>query len=279
MTDRSGPWVEVGDRVFARRYRFADQQIGIILGGSDVLVVDTRITHRQGQEIVDDLRELTRHPVTLVVNTHWHHDHTFGNHVFRPVTIWGHERCPPRMLELGEEMRARIAEGIPEIAADVAEVVIDPPDRTFAEHARLEVGDRVVELRYLGRGHTDGDIVVEVPDAGVMFAGDLLESGATPFFGDGYPLDWPETAARLVERITGPVVPGHGAVEDRAFAERQQEAFLEIARLGREVHAGRLSLEDAIEQSPFDAETSREPIERTLAQLRGELDGAARPAS
>jgi len=279
VTDRSGPWVEVGDRVFARRYRFADQQIGVILGGSDVLLVDTRITHRQGQEIVDDLRELTRDPVTLVVNTHWHHDHTFGNHVFRPVTIWGHERCPPRMLELGEQMRARIAEGIPDLAADVAEVLIDPPDRTFAEHARLEVGDRVVELRYLGRGHTDGDIVVEVPDAGVLFAGDLLESGATPFFGDGYPLDWPETAARLVERITGPVIPGHGAVEDRAFAERQQEAFLEIARLGREVHAARLSLEDAIEQSPFDAETSREPIERTLAQLRGELDGAARPAS
>ena len=279
MTDRSGPWVEVGDRVFARRYRVADQQIGVILGGSDVLLVDTRITHRQGQEIVDDLRELTRDPVTLVVNTHWHHDHTFGNHVFRPVTIWGHERCPPRMLERGEQMRARIAEGIPDLAADVAEVLIDPPDRTFAEHARLEVGDRVVELRYLGRGHTDGDIVVEVPDAGVLFAGDLLESGATPFFGDGYPLDWPETAARLVERITGPVIPGHGAVEDRAFAERQQEAFLEIARLGREVHAARLSLEDAIEQSPFDAETSREPIERTLAQLRGELDGAARPAS
>jgi len=272
VTERSGPWVEIGDRVFTRRYAFADQQIGVVLGGSDVLLVDTRITHRQGREIADDLRELTRDPVTIVVNTHWHHDHTFGNHTFRPVTIWGHERCPPRMLELGERMRASVAESLPDLAADVAEVIIDPPDRTFGEHARVEVGDRMIELRYLGRGHTDSDIVVEVPDAGVVFAGDLLESGATPYFGDGYPLDWPETVSRLAERITGPVVPGHGAVEDRAFAEGQLAAFLEVARLGREVHAGRVTLDDAIAQSPFGADTSREPLERALAQLRGELD-------
>src|ERR1041385_3203884 len=91
---RSGPWIEVGDRVFARRYRFFDQEIGVVLGRGEALVIDTRLTHRQAREILDDIRsELTRDPVTVVVDTHWHHDHTFGNHVFRPATIWGHERC------------------------------------------------------------------------------------------------------------------------------------------------------------------------------------------
>lgn len=272
MTDRSGPWVEIGDRVFTRRYRFFDQQIGVVLGDGEVLVIDTRLTHRQARELVEDLRELTSQPVSVVVDTHWHHDHTFGNHVFRPAPIWGHERCGPRMLELGERMRADVVERMPDLAAEVAEVVIDPPDHAFVETARLLVGGRSVWLRHIGRGHTDSDIVVEVPDAGVLFAGDLLEAGATPFFGDGYPLDWPETVSRLADLVRGPVVPGHGEVGDRRFVESQLAAFLEVARLGREVHAGRLPLDDAIAASPFSPATSREPLERTLAQLRGELD-------
>ncbi len=272
MAARSGPWIELGDRVFTRRYVELDQQIGVVLGLGEALVVDTRLTYRQAHEVLDDLRELTLDAIGIVVNTHWHHDHTFGNHVFRPATIWGQERCGPRMLEHGEEQRTRLTEAYPERAAEFAEIVIDPPDRSFSEAATIKVGGRRIELHYLGRGHTDTDIVVVVPDAAVVFAGDLLEAGATPYFGDGYPLDWPETASRLVELVRGPVVPGHGEVGDAAFAEDQLAAFLEIARLGREVHAGRMSLEDAIALSPFSRETSREPLERTLAQLRGELD-------
>jgi glyoxylase-like metal-dependent hydrolase (beta-lactamase superfamily II) len=263
--------MELGDRVFARRYRFFDQQIGLVLGDDEALVVDTRLTHRQAREILDDVRELTPLPVRTVVDTHWHHDHSFGNHAFRPATIWGHERCGPRMLEHADRLRAQVTESIPDLAADIAEVVIDPPDRAFAETARVTVGGRSIWLRHLGRGHTDSDIVVEVPDAGVLFAGDLLEAGATPYFGDGYPLDWPETVSRLADLVRGPVVPGHGAVGDRTFVEDQLAGFLEIARLGREVHAGRQRLEEAIAASPFNPETSREPLERALSQLRGEL--------
>jgi glyoxylase-like metal-dependent hydrolase (beta-lactamase superfamily II) len=272
MADRSGPWIELGDRVYTRRYRFFNQQIGVVLGDGEALVIDTRLTHRQAREILDDLRDLTSDPVTLVVDTHWHHDHAFGNHVFRPATIWGHERCGPRLLEFGEAMRTEGIARMPDLADDLAEVVLDPPDRSFAETVRILVGGRAVWLRYLGRGHTDTDIVVEVPDAGVLFAGDLVEAGATPFFGDGYPLDWPETVSRLADLVRGPVVPGHGEVGDRRFVESQLAAFLEIARLGREVQAGRTTLEEAIAASPFSDETSREPLERTMAQLRGELD-------
>ena len=73
---------------------------------------------------------------------------------------------------------------MPEMAADLAEVVLDPPDRTFAETAYVDVGDRRVELRHIGLGHTDHDIVIKVPDAAVTFAGDLIENGAVPAFGD-----------------------------------------------------------------------------------------------
>src|SRR5690348_11089493 len=114
MADRAGPWIEIADRVCTRRYRFFDQEIGVVLGDGEALVIDTRLTHRQGREILDDLRELTRDPVTVVVDTHWHGDHTFGNHVFRPATIWGHERCGPRMVEFGDASRIEAARDMPQ---------------------------------------------------------------------------------------------------------------------------------------------------------------------
>jgi glyoxylase-like metal-dependent hydrolase (beta-lactamase superfamily II) len=271
-----GVWVEIGDRVFVRRYAFYDQNIGVILGGpGDVLLIDTRSTHVQAREVVADLRELTKSPVSVVVDTHGHFDHAFGNHVFRPAPIWGHERCVTFMERTAEVRRAKIAADEPDLAADLAEVVVDPPDRTFAETAYLDLGDRRVELRYLGRGHTDHDIVISVPDTGVVFAGDLVENGAVPFFGDGYPLDWPETASRLAELQFTVVVPGHGDHAGPAFADSQAASLARLAELARGVHRGELVLDNAMAETPFPAyppEHVRRPLERALAQLRGELD-------
>ena len=106
--DASVPaWTEIGDRVFVRRYAFYDQNIGVVLGDGAALVIDTRSTHVQAREILADLRELTADPVTVVVNTHGHFDHAFGNHVFRPATIWGHVGCPPFMVRTGRASAGR----------------------------------------------------------------------------------------------------------------------------------------------------------------------------
>lgn len=264
-------WHEVGDRVFTRHFDFFDQQIGVVLGGRDVLVVDTRSTPAQAREILADLRELTRDPVSVVVNTHWHFDHTFGNSVLRPAAIWGHVHAAAQLRREGEAARREVAEGAPTLAADLAEVVIDPPEHTFDERATIRLGDRVVELSYHGRAHTDGDIAVLVPDAGVLFAGDLIEEGSPPSFGDSFPLDWPATLERLLPLATGAVVPGHGAISDRAFVAEQLRAFRGIVDLARQVHEGALSIEAAIAASPFGPRTPRDAFERALAQLRGEL--------
>jgi glyoxylase-like metal-dependent hydrolase (beta-lactamase superfamily II) len=267
-------WVEVGDRVFVRRYALLDQNIGVVLGEEGALVVDTRATHEHADELLADLRRLTPLPARVAVNTHGHWDHCFGNARFRPAPIWGHVRCAEMMRLTGENQRARISEASAELAVGLAEVVIDPPDQTFEDTATVEIepGGRSVELRYLGRGHTDNDIVVLVPDADVLFAGDLLENNATPFFGDGYPLDWPATAEALVDLVTGAVVPGHGGVGDRAFAIRQMTEFRTVAELAKLVHRGVIGIDDAVLRTPYPADTALEPLTRTLAQLRGELD-------
>jgi glyoxylase-like metal-dependent hydrolase (beta-lactamase superfamily II) len=266
-----GTLTEIGDRVFSLRYRFYDQQIGVVLGDEGALVVDTRTTHGQAQEILDDLGRLTPMPVRAVVNSHFHYDHTFGNHVFRPASIWGHERCADRLALTGEDARARMIVEEPELADDLRGVVIDPPDRTFDERAVIDAIGRDVELRYLGRGHTDNDIVVLVPGVDVLFAGDLLENGATPYFGDGFPIDWPETADALVALVDGAVVPGHGDVADRSFAERQATEFHELASLARRVRAGEIGFDDALGASPYPPRATREPLARALAQLAGKL--------
>jgi glyoxylase-like metal-dependent hydrolase (beta-lactamase superfamily II) len=267
-------WVEIGDRVFVRRYEFYDQNIGVVLGDGETLLIDTRSTHVQAREILADLRMLTGDPVTLVVDTHGHFDHAFGNHVFRPATIWGQAGCPPFMTATGETRRARVARDEPSLAADLEEVVIDPPDQVFETAATIHVGDRPVELRFLGRGHTDHDAVISVPDTDVVFAGDLIEGGNVPFFGDAYPLDWPATADALAALVTGIVVPGHGDHAGRSFAVEQATAIAAVPELARRIEAGELALEDAIALTPFPAfppEDIRAPLKRALAQLRGEL--------
>ncbi|HET7677273.1 MAG TPA: MBL fold metallo-hydrolase, partial [Candidatus Limnocylindrales bacterium] len=141
-------WREVGAGVFVRRYQFFDQDIVAVVGDGELLVVDTRTTYRQAEELQADLRTLLPARWTTIVNTHEHYDHTFGNGRFRGCAIWGHERCAARMRERGEAARRRVAGQIPELAGELAEVEIVPPDHTFAEAAQIHVGGRRVELSY-----------------------------------------------------------------------------------------------------------------------------------
>jgi glyoxylase-like metal-dependent hydrolase (beta-lactamase superfamily II) len=274
MTRMAGTWTEIADRVVVGRYRFLDQDIVAVLGHDAALVVDTRTTPRQARELLDDLRDLGSPRVGIVVNTHGHYDHAFGNAVFRPAVIWGHDRCATMIRETGDRQRTETAAATPGLANDLAEVVLDPPDRTFAREAVIDLDGRPIELAYLGRGHTDNDIVIRIPDADVVCAGDLLENGAPPYFGDGFPLDWPATVETLAG-LVGPgtmVVPGHGDPGGQAFVADSLAALEAIVALGRRVHAGELTLEDAMEVAPYPAAAAREPLARTLAQLRGELD-------
>jgi glyoxylase-like metal-dependent hydrolase (beta-lactamase superfamily II) len=179
------------------------------------------------------------------------------------------------MERTGEQRKAAIGREEPDLAAELGEVVIDPPDRTFAGATTIEVGGRQLELEYVGRGHTDHDILITVPGADVLFAGDLVEQGNVPFFGDGYPLDWVATARAVAERVTGTIVPGHGNHAGRAFAEDQAASMERLVALARDVQAGTATLDDAIAAHPFPElppDHARSAFERTLTQLRGDLD-------
>ena len=134
-------------------------------------IVDTRISHRQADEILADLRELTPLPVRAVVNTHGHNDHAFGNHRFRPAPIWGHDalraRWSGRPASASGRRSRRRCRSSP--TSSPRSSSIRPTGRSTARRpCRSTPAGGSVELRYLGRGHTDNDIVVLVPDADVL---------------------------------------------------------------------------------------------------------------
>jgi glyoxylase-like metal-dependent hydrolase (beta-lactamase superfamily II) len=271
VPEQAAFWREIADRVFVHRYPDLDLNVGVVLGDGGCLVVDTRSTDAEGAELAAAVRTLTAAPWT-VVDTHAHYDHCFGNAAFRPAPIWGHARCAANLVEYGETQRTVVAAGyrragMAELAEQVEAATIDPPDRTFTDTAAPDIG-RAVTLRHLGRGHTDNDIVIEVPDSGVVFAGDLIEEGAPPACADAFPLDWPDTLAALEALVTGAVVPGHGEVVDAGFVAAQRAELATVAQLTRAAFAEGRPAADV--QLPWDEQYARPAVDRAYRQLRGE---------
>jgi glyoxylase-like metal-dependent hydrolase (beta-lactamase superfamily II) len=265
-------WAEVADRVLVRRHVSLDLNVTLVVGEDACLVVDTRGNEVDGRELAAAVRGVTPHPWVLV-NTHFHYDHAFGNAAFAPATIWGHRACAEYLGgPLGVQMRERIAgkyraAGHADEAELVAAAALVPPDRTVDTSAELLVGGRPVHLRHPGRGHTDSDLVVLLPDAGVLLAGDLVEEGAPPQFGDGFPLDWPATMDAILELVGGPVVPGHGAVVDRDFVAGQRAELARLAEVARAGHAEGRPAEDIARDLPYFGDFAVQAVERAYLQL------------
>jgi glyoxylase-like metal-dependent hydrolase (beta-lactamase superfamily II) len=259
---RPGGWQEVGDRVYRRRYASLDLNVGAVVGDDEVLVVDTRSHAAEAARLLADLRALTPLPCRQVVNTHAHFDHCFGNASLRPAAIWGHERCAAHLRTRAAQERAHLLRWLPEAAGELEGLELDPPDRTVGDAgAGLGVGGRRVELRFLGRGHTDHDLVVVVPDAGVVLCGDLVEESGPPVYGtDAFPLQWPATLDRLLALAPPTVVPGHGDVVDHGFVAGQRDQLAAMAALCRRVAAGELPLDSAVRAAPFPEETARQAL-------------------
>jgi glyoxylase-like metal-dependent hydrolase (beta-lactamase superfamily II) len=265
-------WTEVGAGVHVRRHASMDLNVGLVVGAGACLVVDTRESEARARDLVQAVRTVTPHP-WVVVNTHHHFDHSFGNAALRPARIWGHRRCAEAMLERGEQTRRMVADRAREAGDEAAAAAyeqsrIDPPDELVDDVVTLTVGGRPVQLRHLGRGHTDNDLVVVVPDADLLLAGDLVEEGAPPQFSSAYPLDWPATLDALLELITGPVVPGHGAVVDRPYVEGQRDELARLADLARTGYAEGRPAADLARDLPYLGEFAEQAAERAYDQLR-----------
>jgi glyoxylase-like metal-dependent hydrolase (beta-lactamase superfamily II) len=274
-------WQEVGDGCFRRRYQRFDLNIGVVRGSDALLVFDSRSNLREADELLDELSVFGL-PVRWVINSHWHFDHVFGNqrfversHEAVPATgaavcadleLWGHADLPTALLDDVDSMRAVLREFYGDEQGDeFDQVVLTPPSNLVIDRHMIDLGDRGVELAHLGRGHTGNDLVAIMADAGVVFAGDLIEESQPPVYGDdSHPLDWPATVRALVDTGAGIFVPGHGDVMLSAAAATQADELAAVAALIRELHAAGVSsthaLSEAAHQWPFPTEALTDAV-------------------
>ena len=272
-------FTEVAAEVYVLRYPVLDVNTSLIVGGEIAAVVDTLATDAQASELLAAVRTITPLPL-VIVNTHAHFDHCYGNRVIAAgspgTSIWAHQFAASALREHGPRLqRAWYEEWVelqPALAEELAAVDLLPPDRTVTAESTMDLGGRVIELRHFGRGHTDGDLVVVVPDAATLLAGDLVEQGAPPSFGDAYPIDWPETVAELLRRVpVTTVVPGHGAPVDVDFVRAQHDELTTLAWLIREGHADGATVDAVVAKAPFGPEAARTAVERGYAELDGRI--------
>lgn len=278
MSDASAPrFQEVSDRIWVARYPWFDVNVTLVAGSRGLLVVDTHASGAAAREVIADVRRLGAGEVVAVVNTHEHFDHTFGNAEFRAaygdVPIHAHESAAAHTVSAGERIKESYAAdpGDPH-RDDLAATEIVAADHTFSSAVALDLGDRMVELVHPGRGHTAGDLVVRVPDADCLLAGDLVEESGPPGFGaDCYPLDWP-LSLDIVLGLTGSgsvIVPGHGAPVDRDFVEDQRNAIGVVAETTRDLANRGVPVDQALDAAewPFPKAHLADAVRRIYEQL------------
>jgi glyoxylase-like metal-dependent hydrolase (beta-lactamase superfamily II) len=274
-------FVEVADRVWVAHQEWFALNVCLVGGSEGLVVVDTTASGLAARGVIDDIRALGVGPVTAVVNTHEHFDHTFGNREFHtaydapgtPLPVHAHEVAAARTVSAGERVKGlSLAEPDEPHRDEVLETPIDPATSTFSSVRLLDLGDRQVELVHPGRGHTAGDLVVRVEDADVVLAGDLVEESGPPSYGeDCHPLDWPGSLDVVLSltRAASVVVPGHGAVVDRDFVEQQRNDVAIVAQTLRDLAAAGTSADDALHAGewPFPRDGLATAVRRGYAQL------------
>lgn len=243
MEPVSTPFREIADRVWVARLPWYDVNVTLVAGSDGVVVVDTHASEEAGRELRDLVAATVPQPIVAVVNTHHHVDHVLGNAAFGDVPVIAHE------------------------ATAVATVT-----ETVSSARSIDLGDRFVELVHPGPGHTAGDLVVRVPDADVLLAGDLVEEAGPPDYGDdSLPLGWP-AALDLVTTLLGPqtlVVPGHGAPVDRDFVMEQRSAIGIVAETIRQLAGDGVRAEDALAKTewPYPVDRLEQAVRRGYQQL------------
>lgn len=241
--------------------------VTVIVNDHDVVVVDAG-TAAYVDSVVAEIKKITDKPVSTVVTTHWHGDHNRGNHVYEKhwpgVQFIAHERTYVNMLHWDKDLEGRYddpsrrenflksanksleekraagvdqkiltstqdrIDGVDEIYATLKRSQSGIPDITFEDKLVLKRGDRTIELLYLGKANTDGDIVVWLPNEKIVATGDIVVR-PTPYGFYSYPTEWAQTLDNIKALGFETLVPGHGRVmHDSAYIDTLAAMFRDL---------------------------------------------------
>ncbi|MCF1595358.1 MBL fold metallo-hydrolase [Streptomyces muensis] len=235
---------------------------GIVVGGDGALVVDTLSTIPRARRLAETVDKLATGPARTVVNTHFHGDHAFGNQVFPPGTqIIAHEDMRTAMVTTGLALTGLWPR------VDWGDIEVTPPTVTFRDHLTVHVGERRAELLRVGPAHTDHDVVVWLPEERVLFAGDIVMSGVTPFVLFGSVAGTLAALDRLAELEPEVVVAGHGPVAGPEVLDANREYLRWVQRLAAEAADSGLTPLQAAREADLGGYAELLDAERLVANL------------
>jgi glyoxylase-like metal-dependent hydrolase (beta-lactamase superfamily II) len=190
LTEKEATLEELAAGVYAYTAQ-GDPNVGCVIGKDAILAIEARATPLMAQRWIDVVRTLSDLPFGDLVLTHYHAVRVLGASAFNAQRIVTTRLTQELIEERGAQDWASEQARMPRLF-EGAETIpgLTRPTDTFEEELRLDLGDRIVELRYLGRGHTTGDLVIWLPDERICFAGDLVEARAAPYMGDAHIGEW-----------------------------------------------------------------------------------------
>jgi cyclase len=250
---------------------------GFIVGTRAVTAIDACSTESRTRALLDTIGGITPHPVTTLVNTHHHGDHTHGNYLFSDASIVAHERCRTELL----------AAGLPSNLHDTVwdspgwgELRLAPPTITFQDAITVWTDDLACDVRHPGTpAHTTNDAVVWLPQRAVLFAGDLVFNGGTPFLLMGSLAGALEAVAALRQFPADVIVPGHGQPGGSEVIDATLDYLRFVDDLARRAYAAGVAPLDAARDTDlgyFADLTDWERIVGNLHRAYAELQGAER---
>ena len=188
-----------------------DPNTGVIIGDDGVMVVDTQATPLMAGRVLEKIRSVTDKPVKYVLMTHYHAVRVLGASAYAPDHVIASQDTYDLIVERGQQDWQSEFERFPRLFNGHETIPgLTWPNIVFKGEMTLWMGKTEVRIMQLGRGHTKGDTVVWLPKERVLFSGDLVEYGATPYTGDAYLLDWPATLDNVAALDPVALVPGRG---------------------------------------------------------------------
>jgi glyoxylase-like metal-dependent hydrolase (beta-lactamase superfamily II) len=250
LEEKQVTFTKLSDHAYAYTAE-GDPNTGIVIGDDAVMVIDTQATPVMAQDVIRRIREVTDKPIRYVVLSHYHAVRVLGASAYGAEHVIASQDTYDLIAERGEADKASEIGRFPRLFRNVESVPagLTWPTITFAGKMTLWLGKLEVQLLQVGRGHTKGDTVVWLPQDRVLFSGDLVEFDATPYAGDAYFQDWPQTLDNIAALKPLALVPGRGAALQgearvakglagtRAFVSELYESVRQGATAGKDLKA------------------------------------------
>jgi len=210
MAEKKISFTEIGKDLWAFTAE-GDPNTGVIIGDDSVMIVDAQATPKLANTVVEKIRTVTDKPIKHVVLSHYHAVRVLGASAYKADQIIMSQMARGMVVERGQEDWDSEFQRFPRLFVGHESIPgLTWPTTTFTDRMTVYLGKRRVDLMFMGRAHTAGDIVAYVPDSNVMFTGDIVEYKSACYCGDGHFEEWPETLENIRSWDVDAIAPGRG---------------------------------------------------------------------